>query len=166
MSDFSYAPSRPTGQTIVRPTTAVADRLLRFRWPSERHLTPKNCSQCGARLIANDPPTASFPVTDVTCLLCGEAVCELVADGWRRPITAAEFKALPAQQGRRPVKGEMPAHERLVQILGHGQPMPRRELADALNVSASSIPQTVVRARAAGADVVGVDGVYQMRGRI
>lgn len=161
MADFAYAPSRPTGREPVRPAPADHVPLARFRW-SDRHLAPSVCAHCGARLIAADIPTASFPVSDLSCLMCGRVACELVADGWRRSITAAEFRALPHQQSRRPLKHEPTADERMVRVLGHGQPMPARELAEALGVAVESLRALSQRARAAGYDVRCEDRAYHL----
>lgn len=88
-----------TYRTMREPVRPIPDGYIppaRFYWPSEAHLTPKQCGNCGARLIRGDIPTADAPLTDVTCLLCTQVACELQHDSLRQAMTPAErFHALP-----------------------------------------------------------------------
>lgn len=77
-----------------------APTLAQYRYPSQRHLTPTHCGNCGARLIAGDVPTADAPLADLTCLLCSRHACVLVHDTMRRPMTPAEWKVIPSEQSK------------------------------------------------------------------
>ena len=78
-----------------------------FRYPSQRHLLPSHCTGCGLRLLLGEVPTGSEPVVDATCLYCARTACELIADSARRPLTPAEWAALPVEQGKRGSKGAL-----------------------------------------------------------
>lgn len=96
------APIRHPARPIAASTTV--EGVARFRWPSERARVPTRCQRehCRGSLQA-DPPTADHPLTDVVCLLCSRVACELIADNVTlRPVTAAEFAALPSQKKRGP----------------------------------------------------------------
>lgn len=164
MPDFSYAPSRPvgrpTGPQIARPTVAIADRPQRFRWPSQKAETPSHCTGCGTRLLAGDIPTADHPLTDATCWQCGRVACELIADGWQRPMTAAEYAALPKQAPRSVNHPEGPAVARLVRRLDHGWPMTAHELSEALGISDAHVRNTICEARRSGHEISWVEGAY------
>lgn len=162
MPDFTYAPSRPTGAAPVRPIPGNRPELPSYRY-SQRQQAPRSCGECGGVLIG-DVPTATYPRVDVSCLLCGRPAYELVSDGLRAPMTPEQFAALPyMKRGPNPTGGTLPA--RLVRILAHGQPMPTRELMDALNISLDTLRNTVMFARRAGHDVICVDGAYRLEGR-
>lgn len=91
--------SRPTGAAPVRPIPGTRPALPSYRY-SQRHQAPRSCGECGGALIG-DVPTATYPRVDACCLLCSRPAYELVADGLRAPMTAAEFRALPTSQGQR-----------------------------------------------------------------
>src|SRR5688572_7656608 len=101
---------QPAGREPLRAIPAGHVRPPQFHWPSERHMTPKWGSYCGARLLRSDVPTADDPLVDVPCLSCSRVACELVADGWApaRPLSEAARAALrlPERRGR-PPKGEL-----------------------------------------------------------
>jgi hypothetical protein len=71
------------GRELARPIPEGTVAPPRYRWPSQKHLTPRRCANCGAALLRTDVPTAEAPVVDVACLLCTRVACELIAD--RRP---------------------------------------------------------------------------------
>lgn len=130
--------------------------LPRFRWPLERHLTPTHCTNCGARLIVTDEPTASERLTDVACLMCSRVAAELISDLAPVPMTPEQFRALPIQQ---PKRGRPPSAvgtlvTRIVRLLGHGVPMTADVLADSLNISAEQARNAVGDARKQGHDVI------------
>lgn len=77
------------GQLLPREDgRPLPDRALaRYRWPSEARHVPTRCRRehCGGTILG-DAPSASYPLTEQVCSLCGHASHELVTDGLRRPI--------------------------------------------------------------------------------
>lgn len=141
--------------------------LPRFRWPLERHLTPTHCTNCGARLIVTDEPTASERLTDVTCLMCSRVAAELISDLAPVPMTPEQFRALPIQQpkrGRPPSMTEGSAASRLIQLLSHGAPISTDTLSDVLGISLDAVRNAASDARKVGHDVIWVRGCYRLEG--
>lgn len=91
----------PRSASLALPRYSTVGQVQRFRWPSEKSLTPTHCGNCRAALIASDIPTAESPLADVACLMCSVVACELIADAMPEPMTPERFRALPTEQGKR-----------------------------------------------------------------
>lgn len=90
---------------LLMPRYSTVNGVGRYRWPSQKHLTPTHCGGCGARLLLADIPTADDPLVDVACLACSRVACELASDAMRQPLTAEQFRTLPQRR-----RGSAPQH--------------------------------------------------------
>jgi hypothetical protein len=179
--------ARYTNLPLPERTTVDAG-VPRFRWPSQKHLTPTRCGNCKARLLRSVAPTAEEPLVDVCCLYCSRVACELIADAMPRPMTAATFRALPITQPKR----QKPRHPcadcgaqilrenvrcancnaehragkalatRIVMVLSKGVAMTAGELADTLGTDPGTLRDAISKARDGGRPIVRVGGKYRL----
>ena len=90
-------PSMTARPMAPRPTTVYWSERVRGWWPGlDRH-----CHSCiGGRLDATPEGAPTSGPGEVACMNCGRIVAEVLD---RRPpvITAEQWRALPAEQGKR-----------------------------------------------------------------
>lgn len=149
-----------------------------IRWPSERHLVPERCWNCGTgRLNFDiDAPYGLRKAGEVTCRSCSRVQVRLKADNTERaPLPPPTPEELTPRRGRPPKPVPPPAFvcvacgapsrkrhclactnaerakwPRLVALLADGLPMRAQDIKAALGISDESLRQFVHKARLAG----------------
>lgn len=102
LSGSSHLPTRTPAHAGRRSDAISPLEAPELRWPSQQHLTPRQCPHCRSFGLSTDPPDGFAPFGETTCLLCSRVVVRWKADGTRsiREVAADLGVIGPAKRGR------------------------------------------------------------------